>query len=100
MNRSKQKEAILDVLRNTKSHPTAEWIYTKAREEIPNLSLGTVYRNLSLFVSEGMISKISVGDGNDHLTLIRSRTRISYAKVAEVYSISTSRLTRTKSENI
>ena len=66
MNRSKQKEAILDVLRNTKSHPTAEWIYTKAREEIPNLSLGTVYRNLSLFVSEGMISKISVGDGNDH----------------------------------
>lgn len=66
MNRSKQKEAILDVLRNTKSHPTAEWIYTKAREDIPNLSLGTVYRNLSLFVNEGMVNKISVGDGNDH----------------------------------
>ena len=48
---SKKRDAILTCLRQTKSHPTAEWIYQKLKPEYPNLSLGTVYRNLSEFVN-------------------------------------------------
>jgi Fur family peroxide stress response transcriptional regulator len=61
-----QRENIIKVLKSTKSHPTADWIYDKVREEIPNISLGTVYRNLSRLSSEGEVQKISLGVGGDH----------------------------------
>ena len=56
--RTKQKEAILSVLRSTTSHPTAHWLYAEVRKEIPNISLGTVYRNLRLLRESGEISEI------------------------------------------
>lgn len=46
--RSKQREAIIKVLRSTSAHPSAEWIYAKVKKEIPNVGLATVYRNLRL----------------------------------------------------
>ncbi len=61
-NYSRQREAILDVLRSTDTHPTANWIYTKVREKLPNISLGTVYRNLSALSEAGEILCINVGD--------------------------------------
>lgn len=60
---SKKRDAILTCLRQTKSHPTAEWIYQKLKPEYPNLSLGTVYRNLSEFKREGVIATVGVVDG-------------------------------------
>ena len=65
-NYSKQREAILTVLRETDTHPTANWIYEKVREIIPNISLGTVYRNLSELSQNGDILSINVGDGFEH----------------------------------
>ncbi|MBQ6714371.1 MAG: transcriptional repressor [Clostridia bacterium] len=65
-NYSKQREAILKVLRNSKSHPTASQVYEEVRKEIPNISLGTVYRNLAILVEDGEIISVVVGDGNDH----------------------------------
>ena len=65
-NYSKQREAILDVLRCTDTHPTANWIYEQVREIIPNISLGTVYRNLSQLSQDGDILSINVGDGFEH----------------------------------
>ena len=67
---SKQKEAILRVLKGMTSHPTADWIYEQVRKEIPNISLGTVYRNLRLLQQEGKISELDLAstlsrfDGN------------------------------------
>ncbi len=61
-NYSRQREAILDVLRSTDTHPTANWIYGKVRERLPNISLGTVYRNLSALSEAGEILCINVGD--------------------------------------
>ena len=63
---SRQREAIKNFLMNRNDHPTADTIYTCLREEYPNISLGTVYRNLSLLEEIGEISKISVGSGADH----------------------------------
>lgn len=58
--RSRQKEAILSVLNSTMSHPTAVWIYDEVRREIPNISLGTVYRNLKLLAERGEIVEIEI----------------------------------------
>ncbi len=63
---SRQREAILKVIRSTNTHPTADWIYTETRKIIPNISLGTVYRNLSELRHTGEILSVDVGDGKEH----------------------------------
>ncbi|MBE6750318.1 MAG: transcriptional repressor [Ruminococcaceae bacterium] len=65
-NYSRQREAILNVLRSTDTHPTANWIYNEVRKTLPNISLGTVYRNLSALSEAGEIITVNVGDGFDH----------------------------------
>src|SRR4030043_1277198 len=60
MRRTKQKEAILEVLRGTTSHPTADWVYSEVRKEIPNISLGTVYRNLRLLCQSREILELDL----------------------------------------
>jgi Fur family peroxide stress response transcriptional regulator len=56
--KTKQKNAILKVLRNTDIHPTANWIYKQVKQEIPNISLGTVYRDLKLLKQRGEIVEL------------------------------------------
>ena len=58
MRRSNQRDAILRLVRETDTHPSAEWIYEQARKDIPDISLGTVYRNLSQLAAAGMILRI------------------------------------------
>jgi Fur family transcriptional regulator, peroxide stress response regulator len=58
MRKSKQRDAILRVLMSTSSHPTAEWLYEEVKKEIPNISLGTVYRNLRLMKRQGEILEL------------------------------------------
>lgn len=60
---TKQKRVILEVLKNTKSHPTADWVYDKVKKKIPNISLGTVYRNLNILKNQGEILELSYGKG-------------------------------------
>lgn len=57
---TKQREAILNVLRHTDSHPTADWIYDEVRKVIPNISKGTVYRNLKILREVGEISELNL----------------------------------------
>ena len=58
MRKTRQKQAILEVLRGTTSHPTADWIYNEVRKEIPNISLGTVYRNLRILCQLGEVFEL------------------------------------------
>jgi Fur family peroxide stress response transcriptional regulator len=62
---SKQREAILKLLKNTKLHPTAEWVYSEVKKEIPDISLGTVYRNLNLLVKQKEIDRFKSGNAHD-----------------------------------
>lgn len=62
---SRQRESIKELLMSRKDHPTADMIYTDIRKVYPNISLGTVYRNLSLLSEIGEIKKLSTGDGVD-----------------------------------
>ena len=60
--KSKQREAIIKVVKGTTSHPTADWVYEQVRKELPNISLGTVYRNLNLLQREGEILELNFGN--------------------------------------
>ena len=59
----KKRAAILDYLRSTTSHPSAETVFTDLKQEIPDLSMGTVYRNLTLFRQQGLASVIATVRG-------------------------------------
>ena len=60
---SRQRESIKASLMNRKDHPTADAVCASIREEFPNISLGTVYRNLNLLVELGEVQKLTFGDG-------------------------------------
>ena len=69
MRQSFQRDTIRNIVKSTKCHPTADWIYSQARKLIPNISLGTVYRNLSHLDQSGVIKafkddSITRYDGN------------------------------------
>ena len=63
---SRQRQGIMNYLKSTTSHPTAEHVYMKIREEFPKICLGTVYRNLNLLADQGEILRLRCGDGVDH----------------------------------
>ena len=62
--RSKQRELILEELKGLTCHPTADELYERVRKRLPNISLGTVYRNLELLADNGFILKIETGGKN------------------------------------
>ena len=62
---SRQREVIRSYLKGRTDHPSADAIYSAVRQEIPNISLGTVYRNLSLLTELGRIRTITTGDGKE-----------------------------------
>ena len=58
MRYSKQRELVMQTVQQLCDHPTAEEIYDKAAQECPNLSLGTVYRNLNSLVEAGRVRRV------------------------------------------
>jgi len=58
MRYSHQREKIREIVFSTNAHPTADWIFQQAKKQIPNISLGTVYRNLRQLEEEGIIRTI------------------------------------------
>lgn len=63
---SRQREIIRNFMRGRTDHPTADVVYLNVRKEIPNISLGTVYRNLMLLAQMGELAKVEIGDGTVH----------------------------------
>ena len=61
----RQRESIKHYLMTTKEHPTADTVYMHVKKEFPNISLGTVYRNLNLLTDIGEAVKISTPNGGD-----------------------------------
>lgn len=70
---SRQRQMIYNFLMTRKDHPTADVVYQNIRQEYPNISLGTVYRNLTLLTDRGDILRLQVGDGVDHFDADTSR---------------------------
>lgn len=57
---TKQREAILKYLAGNRSHPTADDIYEGVKKEVPQISIGTVYRNLRVLKEDGLVAEISI----------------------------------------
>jgi Fur family peroxide stress response transcriptional regulator len=62
---SKKREAILRIIRSTTAHPGAQWVYDQLKPSIPDLSLGTVYRNINLFREAGDLISVGVVAGEE-----------------------------------
>ncbi len=62
---SKKRDAVLEVLKNTKLHPSAEWIWSQLRMQFPDLSLATVYRNLAYFKERGEVISVGIVNGQE-----------------------------------
>lgn len=62
---SRKRTAILDKLQSTTSHPTAEWLYRELKDDYPEISLATVYRNLRMFQENGCVRSIATVNGNE-----------------------------------
>jgi len=58
---TRQLQVVWDAVKNNKSHPTAEQIYDLVRGRLPNISLGTVYRNLQKLVSDKKLQVVMLG---------------------------------------
>ena len=55
---SKKRDAVIETLKSTDIHPSAEWIFLQLKEHYPDISLGTVYRNLSQLKQQGIIASL------------------------------------------
>ncbi|MGN0526467.1 MAG: Fur family transcriptional regulator [Acutalibacteraceae bacterium] len=66
MRKSKQRDAVYNTLKMSLDHPTADVIYERVKAEIPNISLGTVYRNLSQLKEENLITVVESSDAKVH----------------------------------
>ena len=61
----KKRNAILEVLRSTTDHPSAEMVHEMLKAEHPDISLATVYRNLALFKNQGIIQSVGTVRGTE-----------------------------------
>ena len=62
---SKKRDAMLALLRGTTCHPPADWVYHQLKAEYPDLSLGTVYRNLNQLCGRGLIRRVGPVNGQE-----------------------------------
>jgi Fur family peroxide stress response transcriptional regulator len=62
---SKKRDEILRIIQSTETHPSAQWVYDRLKPVIRDLSLGTVYRNIGLFLREGLVASVGVVNGED-----------------------------------
>jgi Fe2+ or Zn2+ uptake regulation protein len=57
---------VYEVIKDTRSHPTADWVFEAVRANLPKISLGTVYRNLSVLKEDGLVREIHGMDRRAH----------------------------------
>ena len=62
---TRQRQAIWELIQSFPGHPTAEQIYQLAKQKLPKLAIGTVYRNLGLMVQDGTLRRVETPDGPD-----------------------------------
>ncbi len=67
---SKKRQALLEALCATHEHPTAEMLYNQLKPDYPELSLGTVYRNLSVLVQDGLVQSVGHINGQERYDAI------------------------------
>jgi Fe2+ or Zn2+ uptake regulation protein len=84
---TKQLEVIWDAIKNETSHPTADQIYEKVRKEIPNISLGTVYRNLQKLAAQHRLQVLKLSRSQHFDPLVERHDHFICERCGQVYDI-------------
>lgn len=85
--RTKQLEVIWKVVRGAATHPTADQIYEKVRKSVPNISLGTVYRNLQKLTDQGKLRVVTVDRAQRFDPAVQPHDHFICEKCGQVYDI-------------
>ena len=87
-NYSRQREEIINVIKNSYEHPTAEMVYMTVKSKDPAVSRSTVYRNLGMLVENGYLNRISMIVGPDRYDYIReSHNHVVCLKCGKIFDI-------------
>ena len=87
-NHSKRRDAIYELLKTSKSHPSAKTIYEKLKSEYPNISLGTVYRNINFFIENDNIFRVANVAGEDRFdACLEPHSHFVCTKCGNIYDI-------------
>jgi Fur family peroxide stress response transcriptional regulator len=93
-NYSSKRNAIYNAVCSTKTHPSAKWIYDTLKPDIPDLSLGTVYRNIALFKEEGKVNVVCTVNGEERIDgNTKSHPHFVCNNCGKVYDVSETSLT-------
>lgn len=84
---TRQLEVIWNAIKHETSHPTADQIYEKVRKDLPNISLGTVYRNLQKLVGLGKLQVLSVGRSQHFDPLVKNHQHFICEQCNHVYDV-------------
>lgn len=82
---TRQLEAVWDAVKDEASHPTADQVYEKVRAVIPNISLGTVYRNLQKLVAQGRLQVLTLGRMQRFDPMVKGHDHFICEKCGRVY---------------
>jgi Fe2+ or Zn2+ uptake regulation protein len=85
--KTRQLEVVWDVIRRDKSHPTADQIYDRVRKELPNISLGTVYRNLQKLVADQKLQVLMRGRSQHFDPLVERHQHFICEACDRVYDV-------------
>lgn len=85
--KTKQLEVIWEAIKDDNSHPTADQIYARVREALPNVSLGTVYRNLQKLVAAGKLQVLTLGRSQHFDPLVAHHQHFICEQCRRVYDV-------------
>ena len=84
---TKQLEVIWDTIKDDSSHPTADQVYARVRERFPNVSLGTVYRNLQKLVADEKLQVLMIGRAQHFDPLVKRHQHFICEKCGRVFDV-------------
>lgn len=84
---TRQKRLILDIINNSHDHLSAEEIYLECQKEIPNISLGTVYRVLNQLVDNQLIRRLKIQDFDRFDSMHTKHSHFICTKCNGIYDI-------------
>ena len=85
--KTKQLEVVWEAIKDDTSHPTADQVYAKVRERFPNVSLGTVYRNLQKLVADEKLQVLMIGRAQHFDPLVKRHQHFICEKCGRVFDV-------------
>jgi Fur family transcriptional regulator, peroxide stress response regulator len=85
--RTKQLQVVWEAIKDDTSHPTADQVYARVRERFPNVSLGTVYRNLQKLVANEKLQVLMIGRAQHFDRLVKRHQHFICEKCGRVFDV-------------